>query len=168
MHRRTLLKLGGTAAAVLVVVGGAAAWLEPGWENGGLSAAGRQVFVAVGKAVLDKTLPVQDGAREIAINGWLSRVNVLVDALPSHAQTELSQLLALLGNPAGRRAVAGLQLPWTDASVQDVQHALQTMRVSSLALRQQAYAALHDITTGAYFSDPSSWAVLGYPGPLKI
>ncbi|MBC7609515.1 MAG: hypothetical protein H7228_08065 [Polaromonas sp.] len=168
MQRRTLLKLGATAGAVLVVAGGAAAWIEPGWERGGLSATGREIFVAVGKAVLDQTLPAQEGAREIAINSWLSRVNVLIDALPSHVQKELSQLLALLGNPAGRRTLARLHLPWPEASVTDVQLALQDMRLSSLALRQQAYAALHDITAGAYFSDPSSWAVLGYPGPLKI
>ncbi len=168
MQRRTLLKLGGTAAAVLAVAGGAAAWLEPGWERGSLSATGREVFVAVGKAVLDKTLPAQEGAREIAINGWLVRVNTLVSALPSHAQKELSQLLALLGNPAGRRALAGLHSPWSEAGVAEVQQALQEMRLSGLALRQQAYAALHDITAGAYFSDPSTWTVLGYPGPLKI
>ena len=168
MQRRTLLKLGGTAAAVLAVAGGAAAWLEPGWQRGSLSATGREVFVAVGKAVLDKTLPAQEGAREIAISGWLVRVNVLVSALPAHAQKELSQLLALLGNPAGRRTLAGLHSPWPEADVAEVQQALQEMRLSGLALRQQAYAALHDITAGAYFSDPSTWTVLGYPGPLKI
>ncbi len=168
MQRRTLLKLGATAAAVLVVAGGTSAWLEPGWQKGGLSTTGRQVFAAVGKAVLDKILSMDNGEREMAVNGWLDRVNVLIDALPSHAQTELAQLLALLANPAGRRALAGLHLPWAEAGVADVQQALQAMRVSRLALRQQAYAALHDITAGAYFSDASSWAVLGYPGPLKI
>ena len=168
MQRRTLLKLGVTATAVLVVAGGAAACLEPGWERGNLSATGREVFVAVGKAVMDKTLPAQTHAREVAINGWLGRVNALIDALPSHAQKELSQLLALLANPAGRRTLAGLSSSWPKASVADVQQALQEMRMSGLALRQQAYAALHDVTAGAYFSDPSSWVVLGYPGPLKI
>ena len=168
MQRRTLLKLGSTAAAVLVVVGGAVVWIEPGWERGELGLTGREVFVAVGKAVLDKTLPAQEAAREIAIKSWLGRVGVLINALPVHAQNELSQLLALLGNPAGRRALTGLQSPWPEASVAEVQQALQAMRVSSLALRQQAYAALHDITAGAYFSDSSSWAMLGYPGPLKF
>ena len=168
MQRRTLLKLGVAAAAVLVVAGGASAWLEPGWQKGGLSATGRVVFIAVGRAVLDKTLPIHNGEREIAIKGWLDRVDALIDALPSHAQAELAQLLALLANPAGRRALAGLHLPWSDASVADVQQALQAMRISRLALRQQAYAALHDITASAYFSDSSSWAFLGYPGPLKI
>lgn len=168
MQRRSLLKLGVTAAVALSVVGGAVAWLQPGVERGTLSLLGREVFRSVGLAVLDKTLPAQDGAREIALEGFLHRVDVLVSALPQHAQNELSQLLSLLGHPAGRLSLAGLAKPWADASLEEVQKALQAMRVSSLALRQQAYAALHEITAGAYFSDPSSWSLLGYPGPLKI
>jgi hypothetical protein len=168
MQRRSLLTLGAAAAVALSIVGGAAAWLQPGLERGALSPIGREVFRSVAIAVLDKTLPTQDGPREIALHGLLNRVDVLVAALPLHAQNELSQLLSLLGNPAGRVSLAGLGTPWADASIQEVQQALQGMRVSSLALRQQAYAALHDITSGAYFSDPTSWVLLGYPGPLKI
>ena len=168
MQRRSLLTLGVTAAVALSIAGGAAAWLQPGLERGALSPIGREVFRSVAIAVLDKTLPAQDSPREIALNGLLNRVDVLVAALPQHAQNELSQLLSLLGNPAGRLSLAGLGTPWTDASLEQVQKALQGMRVSGLALRQQAYAALHDITAGAYFSDPSSWVLLGYPGPLKI
>jgi hypothetical protein len=168
MQRRTLLKLGGASAAVLLVAGGAAALLQPGLVGGVLSASGREVFSAGGRAVLDKTLPADDGARQIALNGLLSRVDVLVQALPPHAQAELSQLLALLASTAGRRALAGLGQPWQQASVADIQRSLQDMRLSGLALRQQAYAALHDITAGAYFSDPASWTLLGYPGPMKI
>ena len=168
MQRRRLLKLGVTTAVALSIVGGAAAWLHPGLERGTLSPLGREVFRSVAMAVLDKTLPVQDGAREIALDGLLNRVDVLVSALPQHAQNELSQLLSLLGHPAGRLSLAGLTKPWADASLEEIQKALQGMRVSSLAVRQQAYAALHDITAGAYFSEPSSWSLLGYPGPLKI
>lgn len=168
MQRRTLLKLGAASAAVLLVAGGTAALLQPGLAGGTLSASGREVFSAVGRAVLDKTLPAEDGARHIALNGLLSRVDVLVQSLPPHAQAELSQLLALLASAAGRRALAGLGQPWDQASIADIQQSLQDMRLSRLALRQQAYAALHDITAGAYFSDPVSWPLLGYPGPMKI
>lgn len=168
MQRRTLLRLGGISAALLVVAGGAVALLQPGLQGGVLSAAGREVFAAVGRAVLDKSLPAEDGARQIALNGLLSRIDSLVQALPPHAQGELSQLLALLASTAGRRMLAGLGASWPEASVADIQQALQAMRLSMLALRQQAYAALHDITAGAYFSDASSWPLLGYPGPQKI
>jgi hypothetical protein len=168
MQRRTLLKLGVASAAVLLVAGGTAALLQPGLAGDALSASGREVFSAVGRAVLDKTLPADDGARHIALNGLLSRVDVQVQSLPPHAQAELSQLLALLASAAGRRTLAGLSQAWDQASIADIQQSLQDMRLSKLALRQQAYAALHDITAGAYFSDPASWPLLGYPGPMKI
>lgn len=168
MHRRRLLKLGFASAAVLALAGGAAVMLQPGWTGKALSAGGREVFKAVSHAVLDKTLPAQDGKRQIALNGLLDRVDVLVGSLPPHAQAELSQLLSLLASSPGRRALAGLGTAWPEATVSQIQEALQSMRLSSLELRQQAYAALHDISAGAYFSDPSSWSALGYPGPQKI
>lgn len=168
MQRRTLLTLGAAASAVLLVAGGAAALMQPGLKQGLLSASGRGVFSAVGSAVLDKTLPTDQGARQIALNGLLGRIDVLISGLPAYAQSELSQLLSLLAGAPGRRALAGLDIPWPEASITDVQEALQGMRLSSLALRQQAYAALHDITAGAYFSEPSSWPLLGYPGPVEI
>lgn len=168
MQRRKLLKLGVASTAVLVLAGGAAGLLQPGLDKGRLTSAGREVFSAVGRAVLDKTLPDEEDARQIALNGLLGRIDTLVMGLPPHAQAELSQLLSLLASAGGRRALAGFSQPWIEASVDQIQKALQGMRLSSLALRQQAYAALHDISAGAYFSDPVSWSLLGYPGPLKI
>lgn len=168
MQRRSLLKLGLVSAAVLAVAGGAALLVQPGLEGAKLTATGREVFAAVGSAVLDKTLPEDPAARQLALNGLLERIDALVASLPPHAQAELSQLLSVLGSSAGRQLLAGLGSSWATADIADVQQALQGMRLSSLTLRQQAYAALHDITAGAYFSDPSSWVVLGYPGPLKI
>ena len=168
MQRRTLLKLGATSAALLAVVGGTAALIQPGLERGILTAAGRDVFRAIGLGVLDKTLPEPAPAKEVALADLLDRVDLLVTALPPHAQAELSQLLSILASGAGRRALAGLSTPWPNATTADVQAALQDMRLSSLAVRQQAYAALHDIKAGAYFSEPTTWAMLGYPGPLAI
>ena len=168
MQRRTLLKLGVTSTALLIVIGSAAAWIQPGLERGALTATGREVFRAIGLGILDKTLPEQPAAKEAALSAMLGRMDVLISALPPHAQAELSQLLSILGSSAGRHALAGLSTPWASASAQQVQAALQDMRLSRLALRQQAYAALHDITAGAYFSEPTTWAMLGYPGPLAL
>lgn len=170
MQRRTLLKLGLASTAVLALAGGAAGWLlQPGLQpDGRLSGAGREVFSAVGRAVLDRSLPAQEDARQQALGGLLDRIDTLVQALPPHAQAELSKLLSLLGSATGRQAVAGLDRPWAQASSAGLQQALQGMRLSGLALRQQAYAALHDIATGAYFADAATWPLLGYPGPMKI
>jgi hypothetical protein len=168
MQRRSLFKLGLASAAVLLVAGGATTLLRPGLERGALTPAGREVFAAVGFAVLDKTLPAPGPQLDVAVAGLLGRIDVLISTLPQHVQNELSQLLSLLASTPGRLALSGLAQPWTQATVTEVQAALDDMRFSTLALRQQAYSALHEITAAAYFSDPSSWSLLGYPGPIKI
>ena len=168
MQRRTLIKLGAASAMVLTVIGGAAALIQPGLDRGALTPTGREVFRAVGLGVLDKTLPEQVAAKDVALTALLGRIDVLISALPPATQAELSQLLSILASSVGRRALAGLNASWASANATDVQAALQDMRSSSLAIRQQAYAALHDITAGAYFSEPATWSMLGYPGPLAI
>jgi hypothetical protein len=168
MRRRSLLKLGAVSAAALAVAGGTLALLQPGLQAGALSAAGRQVFSGAARALLDGNLPAESKALQDALDGLLMRIDALVAALPPHAQSELSQLLAVLSSAGGRRALAGLSQPWQSAQVDEIQQALQSMRVSGISLRQQAYQALHDIVAGAYFSDPGTWSLLGYPGPLEI
>jgi hypothetical protein len=163
-----LLTLGAVSAAVLVLGGGTLALLKPGLHRARLSNGGRNVFVGVSRALLDGSLPT--GAQDLAgaLDALLGRIEAVVSALAPHAQSELSQLLALLASDGGRRALAGLREPWQTASVPDIERALQGMRVSSISLRRQAYQALHDIVGGAYFSDAQTWGMLGYPGPLKI
>ena len=133
-----------------------------------LGAGGQNLFRAVGSALLDGSLPYEDGARQIALNGLIERINQLTLGLPPHAQAELSQLLALLDTAPGRLGMTGLRADWVSASLPAVQGALQTMRESMSSLRLQTYHALHDIVGGAYFSSASTWAHLGYPGPMKI
>ena len=169
MQRRSLLKLGVASAAVLAVAGAGTAWITPGLlSDGRLAPPGRAVFRAAGTAILEGSLPVAPPAREHALDGLVERIDALVVALPPHVQKELSLLLATLASPPGRRLMAGLQTGWAEAPVAQLQKALQSMRVSTLSLRQQAYHALHDIVGGAYFSDAQTWAQLGYPGPIKI
>lgn len=162
------MKLGAASAVVLAIAGGGIALLSPGILDGKLAAPGRAVFRAAGAAILEGSLPQDTAARESALNGLLDRVDALVLSLAPHAQKELSLLLSLLTSVPGRQAIAGLGADWASASVLQVQQALQSMRISTLSLRQQAYHALHDIVGGAYFSDAQTWAQLGYPGPRQI
>ncbi len=110
-------------------------------------------------------MPAEPPARAQAVEGMVERVDVLLQNLPPHVQAELSQLLGLLCTAPGRLGLAGLVPAWADASEAQVQAALEGMRQSGLALRQQAYLGLHEIVGGAYFSDESTWASVGYPGP---
>lgn len=167
MRRRTWLGLGLGAATMLAAAGGGLRLLSPA-SAGPLSGADRAVMRSVGAAILQGSLPSAPAAREVALDAWLERIDAVVGALPSHAQRELGQLLALLASVPGRRWLAGLDEDWATASTEQVQLALQSLRVSPWALRQQAYLGLHDLVGAAYFSSPATWALVGYPGPVPV
>jgi hypothetical protein len=170
MQRRTLLGLGVAGGLGVAVLAGGAAWVlrSPAWHQGALSTAGREVFLAVGQAVLQGSLPDDPTRRTQVLDGFLTRLVAAIAALSPATQRQLEELLSLLATAPGRRLIAALPQAWNMASVEAVQNALQSMRTSSLALRRQAYHALRDLTQGAFFADPGTWAALGYPGPHPI
>jgi hypothetical protein len=165
MRRRTWLGLGLASSVALAVGGGAAALLSaPGLREGKLSAGARRVFAAVARGVLEGTMSGEPSVTA----ALLDRIDSLAINLPPHAQDELSQLLALLASAPGRMLFAGLSSDWDSATAAEIQAALQAMRISAIAPRRQAYQALHDVVGAAYFSEPATWAVLGYPGPVAV
>lgn len=168
MKRRTLLKVGAGGALVLGLAAGSLALLTPGRRQGLLTPAGRALFAALTEAVLGDMLPADPPSRARAIAGQLSRVQDTIAGLPPAMQAEVDELITLAGSAAGRVVLVGLLPDWPKASPAEVVDALQGMRRSSLAVRQQAYHALRDMTNAAYFADPSAWPGIGYPGPRPV
>lgn len=168
MQRRTLLRLGIGSAVLLALAGGGAQLLRPGLQQGRLGAPAREVLHAVARAVLDGSLPEDAAMREAALQAQVDRVEALIMGLPAATQRELSQLLGLLGTAAGRMALAGLTAPWTQASVAQLQQALEALRQSKLSLRRQAYHGLRDLTNAAFYAVPGHWALMGYPEPTEL
>lgn len=114
MHRRSWLKLGLAGATILALGGGAAVAVGgPGVIHGRLSSHVRPVMSAMAAAILDGSLPNEERARALALEGFLERIDGLVAGLPAHAQNELWQLLAVLGSGAGRQLLAGLDQDWS-------------------------------------------------------
>ena len=144
------------------------ALLRPGLVEGRLTAQASAVFRGVARAVLDGSLPEEAAEREAALRSHMARLADALAAFPAATQDELSQLLALLASAPGRTLLAGLYKPWDEASVAEIQQALQSMRVSPLALRQQTYHALRDLTNATFYADPGAWTLLGYPGPVPV
>ena len=134
----------------------------------GSRASGRSVLGAVARAVLDGSLPDDGDAQRAALPYTSSAWTPRCAAVPPATQREVGDLLALLALPPGRLALAGLAIDWPRADVWQVQSALQSMRSSRFALRQQVYHALRDLTHAAYFADRATWVRLGYPGPTTI
>jgi hypothetical protein len=161
--------MGAVGGAVLALAGAGAVLVhEPAWRNGQLLPAGRGVLRAVARGVLDGSLPVGATQRVAVLDAYMSRVEGTIGAMPPHTQAELGDMLALLAMPPIRATFAGLVAAWDDATVDEVQAALQSMRQSSLLLRRQAYSALRDLTHAAFFSDASTWPLLHYPGPRPL
>lgn len=169
MQRRALLKLGLVSAAGLALAGVTIGQLQPGvTAEGRLTQSGRSLFAAIAPVVLDNSLPTVPAQREATLLAHLDRLDIVIGAFPRTTREELSQLLAVLATLPGRWSLAGLRVPWEEAGLEDVLTALQSMRVSRLSLRQQAYQALRDLTNAAYFGAPSVWHLLDYPGPQAV
>jgi hypothetical protein len=170
MRRRHLLKLGLVSATALAAAGGVAVWWSagPSGAPAGLPPAPREIFRAVARGVLDGVLPDDPAVAGVMLDRHLERVEVAVAAFPPHARQELAQLLSVLANPVGRRLLAGVNAPWNDATVAQLQDGFDAMRRSSLALRRQAFLALRDLTNAAFYSEPGTWAYLDYPGPRLV
>ncbi len=164
MKRRTLLTVGIATGTLLALAGGTLALLQPGRRDGLLTDSGRAMFTAVAQAVLASTLPAEPEARAKALEGHLARVQGTIAGMPPAMQAELDELVTIVGSAPGRLVLVGLRSDWSSASMADITAALQGMRESSLAVRQQAFHALRDITNASYFADASTWQAVGYPG----
>jgi hypothetical protein len=165
--RRSLLKLFATSAAVLMLGGGAALLVRPVWAQGKLLPDGRNVMMAIAKTVLDGGLPADALAQSAALSELMQRIELALSAFPKRTQDEFTQLLGLLAHPWSRMAM-GMGTDWTRATVDEVSGWLQSQRISSLDLKQQAYHALHDLTLAAWFSDKSACKAIGYELPVTV
>jgi hypothetical protein len=168
MKRRTLIKLGLVSGAVLAVAAGSLALIQPARRDGKLTERGREVFAALALAVLDGWLPADPALRARAVQAHLGRVEDTLAGLPPALQAEVDELFTVLGSMAGRLALTGLRSDWNVATLAELSAALQGMLESSLAVRQQAFHAVRDLTNSAYIADPATWAAFGYPGQRPV
>lgn len=168
MRRRSLLQVGIAGTVLLAAAGLGLSLTTPAWQGGRLSPAAKEVIDAVSRAVLQGVLPEDPEARATALLAQLGRIEDTIGGFPKSVQDELALLLGLLTTVPGRLGLAGLTTAWAQASTEEVQSMLQSLRISSLDLRQQTYQALRDLSYAAYYADRSAWASLGYAGPTDI
>ena len=167
LGRRGFMALGVGSVALLAVGGGAAALARPVWNAGKFLGDGATVLGAVAKAVLQGTLPAEGVAQNAALSKLVVGIEGVLANFPTRTQKEFVQLVSLLAHPWGRRAL-GMQHEWASASSAEVAAWLQNLRTASLAVQQQAYHGLHDITLAAHFADPAVWQSIGYELPIKL
>lgn len=166
LSRRTFLKAGIFGGLALATAGGLyrlthAADTPPRFV---LDADARAILAAVAPVMLAGALRHGTADVEAAVE----RTHRAILALPLATQKEIQDLFALLSLTATRRFLAGLSADWADAPPAEIAAFLQRWRVHSLATLQTIYHALHDLLFGAWYGDESTWAAIGYPGPLKM
>jgi len=166
--RRSFLKAGALGALVLAAGGGIyRAVHTPRLERFVLDGEARAALEAIVPAMLAGALPAQAGERKAAIGAAVDGVHTAISALPLAVQKEVQDLFGLLALAPARRLLTGVSGGWTNADPQQVTAFLQDWRLHRLALLRSAYAALHDLSLGAWYAQPASWDAIGYPGALK-
>jgi hypothetical protein len=166
--RRTFLKAGLLSAALLAVGGGWYRVTHPAPPRGFvLDGEARAALDAIVAVIVSGALPDAPADRARAIAATTARVHQTILGLPLSAQQEVQDLFGLLALGPARRLLTGIPDGWAAAQEADVAAFLQDWRVHRLSLLRTAYAALHDLVLGAWYSEPAHWDAIGYPGPLK-
>lgn len=163
------MKVGALAALTLAAGGG---WYRNAQPSGApqrfvLDGEAKAAIDAMVPALLAGALPLDASARAAAVSATALRVHAAIGGLALGAQKEVQDLFGLLALAPARRILTGIAGPWSGATPEQVGAFLQAWRFHRLAMLQTAYHALHDLVIGAWYSHPSSWAAIGYPGPMK-
>jgi hypothetical protein len=161
MQRRTFLKAGLLGAVALAAGGAVYRHLRPAEpQRFALDAQGRRMLAALVPAITGLTPAAP------ALEAGIARVAGAIAALPLATQKEISDLFGLLAMAPTRRLLAGVP-PWQEATPADVAAFLQGWRTHRTEMLQSAYHGLHDLVIGAWYADPSTWAAIGYAGPMR-
>ena len=102
------------------------------------------------------------------IDAAIGRVQEAIAGLPVATQQEIQELFGLLVFAPARRLLTGVTEDWPQADQEEVTAFLQSWRTSRFALLQSAYHGLHDLITGSWYSHESTWASIGYHGPIRL
>lgn len=165
LSRRRFLQVGLIGTVTLAAAGGLYRILNtpaPA-QKFALGSEAKSALGAIVTAILQGAKPSTSEATELAI----ARVQAAIAGLPLATQKEIQDLFALLTLAPARRFLAGIPGNWSDAKIADVAAFLESWRAHRFAMLQTAYHALHDLVIGGWYADESTWASIGYPGPIK-
>lgn len=167
MKRRFFLRTALVIAGAGAVLGGTI-FMRRGIADGRLTDSGREVLRGIALGVLSANLPTDGAARDAALTRHLQNMETVLMGLPAALRQEISLLLGLLGNTASRTALTYMPTSWAQASVAQIQTALETLRTHPMATQKMVYHAVRDLTTLVFFGQPENWKATGYPGPIDL
>jgi hypothetical protein len=167
MKRRFFLRAALVVAGAGAALGGAI-FMRRGIADGRLTDSGREVLRGVALGVLDNLLPTDAAARDAALTRHVQHMETFLLGVPAALRQEISLLLGLLGNTVGRAALTYMPTSWANASVAQIQAALETLRTHPMTTQKMVYHAVRDLTTIVFLAQPENWKSAGYPGPTDL
>lgn len=134
-----------------------------------LSEKDAEVISAVAPSMLEGAFPEHGSpGYEEAVRKVVARVDATISGLTPSMQDEVGELFSVLNFPPTRMFVAGVWKPWTEAGRAEITSFLESWQKSRFQLLRSGYDALHELITAAWYSNPETWASIGYPGPPDV
>jgi hypothetical protein len=167
--RRGVLKKGLIGGALLAVGGGGFLFSRKSVDvelpGDGLQSLTAREFAIV-SALSYRLIPHRQGfptVDSVQVARGCDRILTLVD---DTALRETKQLLMLFENALPNFLFGRRPRTFSTMSTDDQDAVLSEWQTSRITLRRTGYSALRSLVMAAYFSSPSTWPAIGYPGPL--
>jgi hypothetical protein len=96
------------------------------------------------------------------------KMDRLIASLDPDLQGELGLILSLLENPIAGAIFDGNFRPFSSLSAKRRSEVIKAWQVSSINLRRAAIKSLLGLVHSCYWSQPETWAHMGYPGPPAL
>lgn len=171
--RRRFLFLG-VSAGVAAALGVAAAWPDSAaleddaYRYGFLTAQDRAILAALAPAMLAGAWPAEAAKATTETLSLLRGIDTALMGMPPRVRDDMRKLFGLLNRQAGRVLAAGSLAGWAQVDPIRAAAIITRWRDHSLALMQQAYGGLHDLTYGVWYGNPEHFADCGYSGPPSL
>jgi hypothetical protein len=93
------------------------------------------------------------------------KADAFLAPLPAGDAKDMKQLLSLFDNALFSLLSGGPPRPFTRMSPEEQDAHLRSWQTSRLAIKRTGYQAMKRLSCAMYFSDPATYASVGYPGP---
>ena len=177
LTRRQLIKTGLVGGGVLAISGYVSkgvfwgAGTKPAVVEGQtlqhLTAEDAKMLAAVVPVVLQDALPGNAQQREALAQEVIGALDLVFDGMIPAVRKEAGQLFTLLKLAPARWLTTRIT-SWDNASPQSVKAWLDRWQHSDTQLFQTAYDAIQQMIMGAWYGNPKSWQLVGYPGPPEL
>jgi hypothetical protein len=96
------------------------------------------------------------------------KMDRLIASLDADLRAELGLILDLLENPIAGAIFDGNLRPFSSLSLERRAAVVKAWQLSSINLRRAAMKSLLALVHSCYWSQPETWAHMGYPGPPAL